>query len=310
VTFHGLRTLEQSLVAQQVETRPGTLLSESRLAGDVRRLFALEALEDVRIDTTERFHQVLVEIHLRERPLLGSVRMPGASVETQRALGLSPGDLYEPARIGRLAASARTRLTSEGHLDAEITVLASARDEVVDLCVRVEEGPLFLVAELELVGNERITDEELLGVMETSEGRYNRLEKPFRADLFERDILHMNALYFDRGMVRATISPPQVERRRAGELVVRLDVHEGPVFRLGSARVDVGFPGSPNAYREIVATLQSGEIFSRSAVADVITRLEEAAAQQGNGDYLVTPVTEIDDEAHVIHITFQVEGSP
>lgn len=307
VTFHGLRTIEQSLVAGEVETRAGTNLEEARLAADVRRLFALEAFEDVRVHAVERFHQVLVEVHLVERPLLGSVMMPGASADIQRVLGLWPGDIYEPARIARLAASARSRLTSEGHLDARITVLARAREEVVDLCIRVEAGPRWLVSEIALEGNQRIGDEELLGVMETSEGRYNREGRPFRADLFARDILHMNALYFDRGMVKASVSPPRVERRAAGELVVRVDVHEGPVFELDRVRLGSGFPGPAGEYGEILSVLRSGQVFSRSAIAGVIAELEAAAARNGQGEYVVTPITELDEAAQVVHVELQAE---
>lgn len=310
VTFVGHRTLAEHLLAEQVQTRPGTLLDEARLAEDVRRLYALEALEDVRIEATERFGKVLVEIVVRERPLVGSVVVPGASAEEIRSLGLSPGDPYEPARIQRRTSKLEEELVSAGHLDAEVRVRAKRRGDVVDLCVQVEEGARFVVAELALEGNDRIGDAELLATMETSEGRYNTLGKPFRADLFERDILYMTALYFDRGMVEAKVSPPRIERRAPGELVVRVPIEEGAVFHLGRVDLDGPYPGDPKAYREVTSTLGTGRVFSRSEISDVVAKLQAIVTERGQGGYVVSPYPEVDPGAHVIHVVLRAEPAP
>ena len=275
----------------ELGSRVGEPLDESRVAADLRALDALEVFEEVRAESTRERDGVRLVFHVRERRLIGRVEVRGlARVPVGRHLPLASGELFDPARVRRAAQGLEDHLVESGHLDARVRT-EERRGAVVDVCLRVEAGPRWLVSELAMVGSSGVSERELLALVDDHDGKANRLRAPFRPDLVEPDRLNMLALYFDRGYLGATIGAPRAVRLpRRGALRVEWPVREGGVYRLSSIAFRGAARGREARYQELLG-LHRGEVFSR---AQVTAGLERLRAELGLESPPV-PETELDE---------------
>jgi hypothetical protein len=96
------------------------------------------------------------------------------------------------------------------------------------------------VRRITFIGNHSIPDAELREVMIT--GQSSLLDfgsgGPFRQDAFERDVLVLSSLYYDRGFLGVQIATPRVMLTpdRKG-IEITLAIQEGPRFKIRRLRV-------------------------------------------------------------------------
>jgi outer membrane protein insertion porin family len=287
-------------IREAIHARPPAALSRGLIADDVRRIWRLEIVEDVEVEAAREGRGVALTYRVVERPLIGRVRLEsgGAWVPGRRGLERLAGGIYDPARLARVAERLRGDWVQAGHLRAQVQVgVRRGGDGRVDVCLDGRPGPRFVVERVALVGNRRIADGELLARIRTEAGRVNTPGGLYRADLLAEDVYSLTALYYDRGMVQASVASPEVEVDAArATLRVSLRVHEGPVYHLG--RVEVrGLGVTPGELG-----LASGEVFNRAKVSQAMLRLRDLAHRE------VQPATEIDEDGRRIHLVLEVEA--
>ena len=97
------------------------------------------------------------------------------------------------------------------------------------------------VRRVNFVGNKAITDEELREVIVTREGNVLSLltqAGTYREDVFQRDLILLQAHYWDRGYVQVKVGTPVLELSPdKRSLYITINIDEGPQYRLG--KIDV-----------------------------------------------------------------------
>lgn len=173
----------------------------------------------------------------------------------------------------------------------------------------MSEGPRATIAAIRIQGVSKAREKELIALIDTGDGRWNRIGAAYRADGFERDRLVMAANYYDRGMVQIEIAPEQVvlsPDRTA--LDVSVAITEGPVFKLGELRCKGDLADTEKKCLELLG-VKTGEVFSRARLLDGMARIRTLQVQKGRGDQ-VDPMTELDPEKHVAKLTIEIARAP
>jgi len=165
-----------------------------------------------------------------------------------------------------------------------------------DAVVSVEEGELASVDHIRFAGVKKVKEKELREALVSKEGAV------FMEDAAERDVLVINSVYFDHGMVRAT-----VEYSRTGKELV-FTVNEGDVFKLGKLAFSGYKLSDGDAFLKSLES-KKGAIFSRIAMQRDLKRIAERASKEGSR-VNVTPLTDVDAAKKIINVTFDLEKLP
>jgi outer membrane protein insertion porin family len=285
----GVVRVPPELVKSTIGSKPGQRLDPERLADDVHKLWQLEVFDDVRVGWRRKRGGLWLSLSVRERPLIGELFSQGPAEQLEE-LGLGSGSLYEPARLHRRARDLERSLISAGFRQARVSLRGAPRAGRIDLCAVVEPGPRVTIERLEFVGNQRLTAAELRAQMQTEGGTINTPGRTYRAEVVERDLLLLHALYYDRGMLEAQVVPRVRETERALQIVFEID--EGPVFRIGTLSFSGQLAVSRQRYRELLGA-RSGEVFSRQRMLEGMDRISALHHALGRDDLDVEPRTKL-----------------
>jgi outer membrane protein insertion porin family len=124
---------------------------------------------------------------------------------------------------------------NHGYLDYQIDAKTEFTGDGTGVCVTfvIQEGPVYHIGEIQVVGNTHFTREQLRQWMEMSEGQV------YLKPLADRDAKGISKRYREQGFVDAEVRQNPRLAPKTGESLVTVDfeIAEGRQFRLG--RIDV-----------------------------------------------------------------------
>jgi outer membrane protein insertion porin family len=299
VDVSGQRSLAGETLLAAVRVRRGQPLDPEAIASDIRQLYGLAAFDDVAAEVRRAPGGVAVTYALSERRLVGSARIGGDPPPPLggRRIGGLAGGTFEPSRLRRAAERLRRSYEHAGHWKAEVELRSRpAKGGVVDVCFQAQAGPRYLIDEIAVAGAE----------LSTHDGAVNVPGAVYRADLLAEDLARLKYDYYDRGMIDVRVDPPRVtidQRRR--RLRIAVDIHPGPVYRLGTIALSGVRAADRTRYRAALR-LEPGETFSRTRVFAAIERIVALERAAGRQTTAVTPASEVDTGKRTIDLTIAV----
>ncbi|MGK4004141.1 outer membrane protein assembly factor BamA [Sorangium sp. So ce1036] len=305
------------------QTRVGRPFTPEGLARDVRELWQSGLFDDVEVDLTRRDDGVSLRVLVRERPSIKAIEFSGndeiSSEDLTEALSVEvkTGTILSHAAIRRGVQKLRDKYAEEGFFLAEVShEIIPARENQVTLKFTIKEHEAVTVRRITFIGNHHISDEELREVMITGQGGFFAFGTggPFRQDAFERDVLVINALYYDRGFLAVQVATPRVMLTpdRTG-IEVTLTINEGPRFRIRSLRVyerdadgrEIEPLGGRRALREMVRA-KPGDWFNRAELAKDLSAIQTLYRDAGYANVEATPETQLDPDRREVDITVSI----
>jgi outer membrane protein insertion porin family len=224
---------------------PGAPLSALGVQRAIRDLFATGQFDDVRlacvVDAEDRASIVL---EVRERPVLGDVRVEGAEQVAGRAVreqvDLIVGRPIDPAAVARVVGKIDSLYEARGYYLARVLPETTVVEGTTALVFRIDEGRRLAVSGVRVDGNESLGDEDVVGAMETKpEGFWWFRRGEFDEDKYAGDLAErIPQLYAQRGYIDFQIvDDTLVVDRDRGKALVRLEVDEGVRYRVGDFAV-------------------------------------------------------------------------
>jgi len=288
--IEGAVRVTTSKIRESIDTGVGDKLDAKQLAVDVEQLWRTGQFDDVGVHVSGSPGDLSVVFRVRERPLIGYVFTEGADdIDV-----LEASEPHARSHASKVVSSVAEGYVNQGYRRATVE-LRQRRPEpgIVDLCFVVERGPRAFIDEIAFEGNQAFDDARLRSLL--------ALGKVLDQDLLDRGVLYVSAHYFDHGYLLHTLSEPAVTLSKDGtKLSLRIDVVEGPQFRVGKVEV----AGPLNGYPPLET--QSGAVFSRTAMGRDVELIREA---HGNRDETVQVSAAMtpDQAAKRVDVTFQVE---
>jgi len=290
-----------------IKSKVGAPADGQTVAEDVRRLWALGALEDVSVRAEPRQGGIALRFVLRERPAVGMVFFEPAQTKVKEQWPSfgdpSSGPAFDPLALQQAKTKITQAMVADGYRRFVIEVLTHRPSEgVVDLCVRAQMGPRALIDRLEIVGNKTFTDEQLRGTWAPTEGRYNEVGKPYREDVLAIDLLRIAAFYYDRGYLNVRHDEPAITLSSDGtRLSVQISIEEGAQYRIGK----LSFKGPRPATYPPVVKSKVGDVFNRSQMMADLRAIEKLHADQGE-QVSVVPLTQLFPAKQRVDVELQV----
>ncbi len=221
----------------------GSVVTYREIQTGIKALFATGQFADIVVRAEGAANEpVTLVLEVEEQLLVRRVDIVGlqnASESTVRdTTGLQANQPYSPVRVMAAKEFIRSELSKKGIPFARIEeTMADVEGEPghVTLLLEVEEGNRITIAEVVVVGNEALTDQEIVGAMSTKkEGFFWFRGGSYDAQAFQMDLVDaIPALYRRHGHIDfVVLSDTLVVDPQTGKTRVELVVDEGPQYHL------------------------------------------------------------------------------
>jgi len=303
--------------------RPGKPFTPEGLSRDVRELWDSGYFEDIEVDLTRRDDGVYLRILVRERPNIKAIEFSGNdkidSEDLTEALSveLKAGTILSYAAVRRGVQKLRDKYAEEGYFLAEVSYeVVPQRDNQVLVKFTIREHEPVSVRRITFIGNNNVPDSELREVMITGTTSFFDFGSggPFRQDAFERDILVINALYYDKGFLSVQVATPRVMLTpdRTG-IEITIAINEGPRYRIRQLRIyerddegrEIEPLGGRRHLREMVQA-KPGDYFNRAELVKDLAAVQTMYRDAGYANVEAPPATELDPERQEVDIVVAI----
>ena len=255
IAVEGNVRLSRSQILGSTTLRAGSAMTvqdaRTAIQRAVKDLWATGQFQDVEVHASgggPGGEPVILTYRVDERPLLRSVEIRGlenVSPGTVRdTSGLATNQPYSPTRVEAAKRFIRQELADEGipfaRIEERQEPIPDAEKEI-RLVLDVTEGNRVTIAQVEIHGNERFSDDQLIGALETKpegfwwfrSGSYD--EEQYRQDLAEG----IPDFYRSRGHLDvAVVDDTLVVDPQTGKARIELTVEEGPQYRVADFVVE------------------------------------------------------------------------
>jgi outer membrane protein insertion porin family len=325
IEIAGNRRVARDDVISYLREKVGHLFKVENLTGDVHALWDSGFFEDVQVDLSNSDRGVTLRFILRERPNIKEIQYEGNSEIENDKLGevieIKPNTILSLPAVRRTVQKIKDAYSEKGFFLAEVAydILPQRENEVI-VKFRITEHQPVTVRRIVFIGNEHVSDEELRDVIQTGNGGFFAFGSggPYRQDVFERDVLMMSALYYDKGYLSVQIGTPRVmlTQDRAG-IDVAVAIHEGPRYKIRQLRVyerdadgrEVAPLGGRQALQEMVSA-RSGDYFNRAQLIKDLQAVRTLYRDAGYANVEAEPETELDPVHEQVDIVVPIKRGP
>ncbi|MBE9536565.1 MAG: outer membrane protein assembly factor BamA [Proteobacteria bacterium] len=319
IEVKGQRRIEKGAILSHAKSRVGGYFSRKTVSEDIKSIFQMGYFEDVKADLSEGDLGPKLTFIVKERILIRSVRVEG-TVELKKetvmaVITVRPDTIYSMDKIRESEEEVSELYEEKGFFLADITHRLDYDGDEAALVFDVVEGRKIKIKKINILGNQKFSDEDLLDVpgVETKEGGFFSWltgSGKFDEETLYKDIDLIRAFYYNNGYIQAKIEDPQVfmaPDKKA--LYVTLRVFEGEQFSVGKISFSGDLSRSPE---EETATrsdlrLKEGDIFNGQKMRGDIVILKDTFADRGYAFADVSPKTDVEEDRRLVNITYDAD---
>jgi outer membrane protein insertion porin family len=325
IEISGNRRVAKEDVFTYLREKPGHLFKVENLTNDVRSLWDSGFFEDIEVDLTRGDKGVALRFLVRERPNIKSVEFDGNDEIEDDKLGeaveIKPNTILSVPAVRRSVQKLKDAYAEKGYFlaDVEFTIEPQRDNEVV-VRFKIAEHQPVTVRRVTFIGNENVSENELRDNMQTGQGGLLSFGSggPYRQDMFERDVLLLNALYYDKGYMSVQIGTPRVMLTPDREgIEITVIIHEGPRYKIRQLKVyerdNEGKEVEPLSGRKNLRNLirsKAGDWFNRADLVKDLQSIRTLYRDAGFANVEAEPETELDPVTHEVDIIVPIRRGP
>jgi outer membrane protein insertion porin family len=325
IDVSGNRRVAKDDVISYLKLKPGQLFKVDALTTDVRALWDAGFFDDIEVDLTRGDKGVTIRFLVRERPNIKELAYEGnEEIEADKlseAIEVKPNTILSVPAVRRSVQKIKDAYAEKGYFlaDVEFTI-EPQRDNEVIIKFKITEHQPVTVRRITFIGNEHVADSELRETMQTGQSSFLSFGSggPYRQDMFERDVLLVSALYYDKGYMSVQIGTPRVMLTPDREgIEITLAIHEGPRFKIRQLKIferdndgnEIEPLGGRRAIRTKIAA-KSGDWFNRAQIVKDLQAVRTVYRDAGYYSVEADPETEVDAVHKEVDIVIPIKRGP
>ena len=319
IEIQGNRLTQESTIRFYLETEAGKAYVPRVLSDDIKRLYALETFDDIRVTAEEVEGGVRLIVTVTEKPTVRSVTYSGErgiqEEEIEERIQLRERSTFDRGLLNDTVTGLQNHYRESGYYFAHVRpVITPVADNQVDVELVITEGKRIRIHRIEFTGNTFFTDSQLRKEVQLKEYFLPIVSDSgslYRPEVLRVDLQLLEQLYQNNGFVNVQIGEPVVEiNREAGAIVVTVPIaREGEQYKIGAVALTGSEVLNDVELRELVR-VTSGEIYAREAVRRDILALTEAHADRGYAFADVVPSVSLDQETRLVNLSFTTSPGP
>ena len=314
IRIAGLQRVSTGSIFNTIPISVGDKIDDRKIVDITRALFATEQFDDIQIG---RDGNALI-ITVAERPSISSIDISGNSalkteilLESFDGIGITEGQVYKRSTLERMKAELVRSYSSQGRYGAGVEIYETPQPRNrVSISIEIDEGESAKIDGITILGNNIFSDEDLLDVMELSEGSWLSFlsnDNQYSREKLQGDLENLESYYLDRGYLQFSIESSQVSiSRDRSSIYITYIISEGPKYTISDVRIVGDMPINEELIDPIIET-QKDITYSQAQ----ITQIEEIfTSLLGNEGYAFASVKgqpDIDEEMLEVDLSFVID---
>jgi len=247
IAIRGNNHVDEATIRGDAGLVSGANLNYRDIQRAIRAVFATGQFDDVKVtcDAPPAGGKTILAITVVERPVLSDVRIEGVDRVSKKSvrdrIEIPEARPLNPALVTRAVERIDSLYESHGYYLAKIKPDTTMVGQQVRLTFRIDEGRRLAISGIRIVGNNKISDGDIVKAMKTKPEGFLWFRKgAFDEDKFAGDLgdripeLYGKRGYIDFQVVRDTM----IVDRENGKALVEITVSEGPQYRVGEFNVE------------------------------------------------------------------------
>jgi len=322
IAVQGNRRVQEAVILGRITAKIGQPFVATRLADDIRSVFALGFFDDVQLKVEDFEGGVKLIFVVVERPFVRDVIFSGnkkiESNTLQEKIDLKLGSVYNPVDVNRAAEKLKEHYESEGYFEVDVTPdVQKLPDGDVSVTFRILEGRKITIHQIVIEGTHGLTPKQIKAVMETRECEFIVLPGcqlivpgAIQRQKLDEDVDRIVQLYNDYGFIQARVESSDIEIDRIkAQATIRIVVVEGPQFHVGGVDI-TGTSVLPVSEIRRQILLKPGDVFSRGKLRDSVKKITDIYGAIGRASVDVNPNVTQDLANLKMNIVFEIIEGP
>jgi outer membrane protein insertion porin family len=314
IRIEGLQRITEGTVFNYLPVNIGDELDNRRFGEAIRALYGTGFFRDVEL---RREGGTLI-VAVSERPTIESFAIKGnKDIKTEdlervlRNVGLSAGKTFDQSVLDELHRSLTEQYFSRG----KYSVKVEARTEEVPgnkvkVSIDIAEGKRARIQQINIVGNQAFTDQELEKPFELSTPNWlswYKQDDRYAREALSGDIEKLRSYYMDRGYADFAITSSQVAiGPEKDEIFITLNVREGDVYRLQQLNLS-GEMVVPESELRRLLMIQPGEIYSQRRITQSTEAIKLRLGMDGYAFANVDAVPKLDPDTQQMTLALVID---
>ncbi len=314
IRVEGLERISPGTVFNYLPISVGDAVDDQRSRDAVRALFKTGFFRDVRL---ERDGDVLVVV-VAERETIADITFEGnQAIKTEDLIeglaetGFAKGEVFNEAKLDRVLQELRRQYYANGKYGVRIEhEIVPVGDKAVEIAFTIAEGEAARIKQINVIGNEAFTDEDILGRFELTTPNWISWftkDDQYSKQKLSGDLETLRSLYLDNGYINFSVDSTQVSiTPDKADVYITINVTEGDRYKVGDVKLAGTLILEPEELFKWVYT-RKGMVFSRKALTLTSKNITDRLGDEGYAFANVNAIPDIDDESRTASITYFVD---
>ena len=297
VQYSGPATVSKESILAHMRTTVGQPYSDSVVEEDIRDLYKMGVIQNVRIFAQPQQDGVKVIVAVQTRQILRELVIDGAHrVSAKKLRKETAVKLNAPVNEDELQ-KARQKIIDSYQSRGFTDVAVDFRVEPIDASrgtaraiYTVSEGVKGAVKRIEFQGNEHFSDRILRKQMKTrGKTMISFVDKSGRLDevQLQQDLDAVKEFYQNHGYIDVEVQEISRERKK-GPLIITLGVKEGPQYHVNKLSF-AGYKQTTEEKLRKVVKMKEGEVYSPKQLHDDAKTIADSYGSGGYVDLVIVP---------------------
>ena len=315
ILVQGNERLEAETVRSYIGLSPGDEYDRTRLDQALKALYATELFADATI----RDDAGTLIVQVRENPVINRIVLEGnkriKEDKIREEIRLAPRQIFTRSKaradVSRILEVYRRSGRFAANVEPKIVQLDQNR---VDVIFEIQEGSKSKVRQINIIGNNRFSDGDLIDEMATKPARWYRLftsNDTYDPDRMAYDQQKLRQYYLTQGYAdfRVVSAVAELTPDRQ-DFIVTYVVEEGERYKFGKVDLESKIRDVKAETFKVLIPFKSGDWYNAKLTEDTIDGLTETAGLLGYAFADVRPQISRDKETREMNITFVINEAP
>lgn len=314
IQVKGLQRISLGTVYNYLPVNVGEKFSLDNVAPAIKALFKTGFFKDVSL---ERDGSTLV-VNVVERPSIAKIVFEGnkdlSKDDLTKALdkiGLAEGKIFDRQILDKVEQELTRQYLSHGKYGLKIKIdVSDLTRNRVGILIKISEGRVTKIKQINIVGNNSFDDKVLLGKLELT--NTNLLSFYTKDDQYSKqklaaDLETLRSYYLDRGYINFSVESTQVAiTPDKKDIYVTINVKEGDIYKLSKVKLAGNLVVTPDELIKLVS-VGPDEVFSRKSATETSKAIQDRLGDEGYAFANVNMVPEINEVQKTVEMAFFVD---
>jgi outer membrane protein insertion porin family len=314
IRVEGLQRISEGTVYNYLPVNIGDALNLQKVRQSIRALYGTGFFRDVQL---RRDGTTLIVV-IMERPSIERFEITGnKDIKTEdlqkslRNVGLAAGKTFDRSVLENVELYLTEQYFGRGKYGVRIkSTVEDVPGNRVNVKVDIKEGGRAKIRQINIVGNERFTDEQIQGDFELhtpSWLSWYKQDDRYSREAQQGDLEKLRSFYMDRGHANFRIDSTQVSiSPEKNDIFITVNIDEGEVYKIGEIKLAGTFVVPEEELKRYVLTAK-GDTFSRKSITATQELIQNRLGADGYAFAKVDPVPVPDEQSHEVGLTFFID---